>query len=339
MNRLRLGVIGFGIFGAWHAKAYASYDRAELRAVSDLNPDSRNSAEETYGVPTFENYADLLALPDVDAVSIVVPDHLHRDVCLAAANAGKHILVEKPLAIRLSEAHAIIQACEKNRIRLMVDFANRWNPPYVIARTKIIAGELGDILYVNMRLDDTLFVPTEMLGWAASSSVAWFLGSHTADLIRWLLNQEITSVSSISSKGALIARAIDTEDFFMTRLTFSGGAVANMQNSWVLPRGNATVFEFVSEIVGTNGRILINTSQPNLIKLINSSGVSHPDCMMFYEDNGLQQGFGYKPMQHFVDSVMDDRDFRVTVEDAMRNVAVVEAIHESAVQNGKLIPI
>src|SRR5271165_3023376 len=117
MNRLRLGVIGFGIFGAWHAKAYAGYKRAELRAVSDINPDSRKSAEETYDVPTFEDYADLLALPEIDAVSIVVPDHLHRNVCLAAANAKKHILVEKPLAIRSSDAQAIIDACQKNRIR------------------------------------------------------------------------------------------------------------------------------------------------------------------------------------------------------------------------------
>src|SRR5271166_5855691 len=89
MNRLRLGVIGFGIFGAWHAKAYAGYERAELRAVSDINPDSRKAAEETYGVPTFEDYADLLALPEIDAVSIVVPDHLHRNVCLAAAKRQK----------------------------------------------------------------------------------------------------------------------------------------------------------------------------------------------------------------------------------------------------------
>jgi predicted dehydrogenase len=339
MNRLRLGVIGFGVFGAWHAKAYASYERAELRAVSDVNPDSRKSAEETYGVPTFENYADLLALPDIDAVSIVVPDHLHRNVCLAAANAEKHILVEKPLAIHSSDARAIIEACERNRIRLMVDFANRWNPPYVVTRTKIMAGELGEILYANMRLDDTLFVPTEMLSWARSSSVAWFLGSHTADLLGWLLNQEITSVSSIASKRSLVARGIDTEDFFMTRLAFSGGAVANMQNSWVLPPGNATVFEFVSEVVGTKGRIQIDTSQPNLIKLINQSRVSHPDSMMFYEDNGLPEGFGYKPMQHFVDGIMDDQDFRVTVADALRNVLVVEAIHDSAAQNGKLIPI
>jgi predicted dehydrogenase len=339
MNKLRLGVIGFGIFGAWHAKAYANYERAELRAVSDLNPDSRKSAEETYGVPTFENYADLLALPDIDAVSIVVPDHLHRNVCLAAANAEKHILVEKPLAIHSSDAQAIIEACEKNSIRLMVDFANRWNPPYIIARTKIISGELGEILYANMRLDDTVFVPTEMLSWARSSSVAWFLGSHTADLLGWLLNQKITSVSSITSKRSLVARGIDTEDFFMTRLAFSGGAVANMQNSWVLPPGNATLFEFVSEVVGTKGRIQIDTSQPNLIKLINQSRVSHPDSMMFYEDHGLQEGFGYKPMQHFVDSILDDQDFRVTVADALTNVLVVEAIHDSAAQNGKLIPI
>jgi predicted dehydrogenase len=339
MNKLRLGVIGFGIFGAWHAKAYASYERAALCAVSDVNPDSRKSAEEAYSVPTFENYADLLALEDIDAVSIVVPDHLHRNVCLAAANAEKHILIEKPLAICLSDAQAIVEACEKNRIRLMVDFANRWNPPYVVARTKIIAGELGEILYANMRLDDTLFVPTEMLSWARSSSVAWFLGSHSADLLRWLLNQEITSVSSIASKRSLVAQGIDTEDFFMSRLAFSGGAVANMQNSWVLPAGNATVFEFVSEIVGTKGRIQIDTSQPNLIKLINQSRVSHPDSLMFYEDNGLQEGFGYKPMQHFVDSIIDDQDFRVTIADALTNVLVVEAIHDSAAQHGKLIPI
>jgi predicted dehydrogenase len=339
MNRLRLGVIGFGIFGAWHANAYASYERAELRAVSDVNPNSRKSAEETYGVPTFENYADLLARPDIDAVSIVVPDHLHRNVCLAAANAGKHILVEKPLAIHSADAQSISEACERNDIRLMVDFANRWNPPYVIARAKIMAGELGEILYANMRLDDTLFVPTEMLSWARSSSVAWFLGSHTTDLLGWLLNQEITSVSAVASKRSLVARGIDTQDFFMTRLAFSGGAVANMQNSWVLPPGNATVFEFVSEVVGTKARIQIDTSQSNLLKLINQSRVSHPDSMMFYEDSGRQEGFGYKPMQHFVDSIMDEQDFRITIADALKNVLVVEAIHHSAAQNGKLIPI
>ena len=125
--------------------------------------------------------------PAIHAVSIATPDHAHRDVAVACAEAGKHLLVEKPLATTVADAEAIVAASERAGVTLMVDFHNRLNPPMVAAREAVARGDIGKPVYVYARLSNTIAVPEDMLRWSGHSSALWFLGSHMADIVGWIL--------------------------------------------------------------------------------------------------------------------------------------------------------
>ena len=122
---------------------------------------------------------DQLASSDVDAVTIATPDHLHAEPTLAMLRAGKHVLVEKPLATSVSEALAMTEAAEASGLKLMVDFHARWHPLFMSAKGYVERGELGALVMAYARLSDTIHVPTEMLNWSGHSGPEWFLFPHT----------------------------------------------------------------------------------------------------------------------------------------------------------------
>jgi predicted dehydrogenase len=178
-----------GNWGELHARVYASTPGARLAAICDLNAERAREVSERLGsVPVYTDYREMLADPNVQAVSIVLPDMLHREAAIAAAQAGKHLLLEKPLATTEADCLAIIQAAEAAGVLLFVDFHNRWSPLFQALKQALDAGELGEPQYITYRLNDTIWVPTELLPWAGQSTVAWFLGSHSLDTLLWLLN-------------------------------------------------------------------------------------------------------------------------------------------------------
>src|SRR5262245_40238792 len=125
-GRLRIGVIGAGV-GALHLAAYAELPRVEIVALAGLDDDRVRRVAAEYHVPkTYREYEDLLAAPDIDAVSICLPNELHKPVSIAALQAGKHVLVEKPLARNAAEARDIIAAADELDRVLMVSFDKRY---------------------------------------------------------------------------------------------------------------------------------------------------------------------------------------------------------------------
>lgn len=336
MTQIRTAVIGVGTFGQWHARAYSELPGAKLVAVADLNAERAARVAEAYDVEAYQDYRALLQRKDIDAVSVVLPDHMHREACIDAARAGKHILVEKPLATSEEDALAIVEAVEQGGVRLMVDFANRWNPPFLHARRAIGDGEIGFPACVSLSLNDTLEVPLQMLRWSSESSVAWFLGSHCVDLLRWLLMDEVVALRAVSRSRILRERGIDTPDFYHTVLEFSRGTVVNLENSWVLPTANATVYEFEADIVGSGGRIQIDTAQHGCIRKT-TDRLSYPDVLMFNEVDGKLAGFGVLPMEHFLECLQQDLPFQVTMGDALQAVRLVAAIEDSAAAGGKVV--
>ena len=220
MKKTGFGVIGTGIVGgAWHAHVYHHLPQAELVAVCDLNESRAREIADRYGVPhVYTDYNKLLARPDIAAVSIATPDFAHREIAVAAAKAGKHILVEKPIATTVEDAEAILRAVDEAGVKLMVDFHNRVNPAFVTTRQAVLNGDLGELKYIYARLSNTTFVPTQMLPWASRSSALWFLASHTLDMSCWLLGDKPTRVYAVSRSGhAAGDLGIDTEPTFTCR--------------------------------------------------------------------------------------------------------------------------
>ena len=125
---------------------------------------------------------------------------------------------------------------KKYRVRVMVDLHNRWSPPFAEAKQRIENGELGTLRNAYFRLNDVKWVATDMLSWAAKSSILWFLGSHSFDTLQWLFNDHVTRVYAVSNRGVLDALNVHTEDVFLTTLEFAHGGIAHMEKRLDYPQ-------------------------------------------------------------------------------------------------------
>ncbi len=334
MKKVGFGVIGTGIVGgAWHAHVYHHLPQAELVAVCDLNAQRAGEIAERYDVSqVYTDYRDLLARADIAAVSIATPDFAHREIAVAAAKAGKHILVEKPLATTVEDAEAILQAVEEAGVTLMVDFHNRVNPAFVTAKQSVAAGDLGEIQYIYARLSNTTFVPTQMLPWASQSSALWFLASHTLDMSCWLLDDQPKRVYAVSRSGVLQSLGVDTQDFHVAIVEFERGAVVTLENCWILPETEPNVFNLKLQILGSDGVMYLNTSDNRTVEKYTRAGVSLPDTLGFTLDanSARLSGFVLEAVARFVDAVIDGAPVLASGAEAALVTRALTAIEASA---------
>lgn len=329
MGKTGFALIGAGLFGERHAQAYSRHHAVDFVAVCDLNLPRAEQVAEKYGAGyATDDLNRVLADPSVTAVSIATPDHLHRDVALAAAKAGKHLLVEKPLATTVEDAEAIVAAANAHRVTLMVDFHNRVNPPMVQARDAIRRGEIGSPRYVYARLSNTVMVPTEMLRWSGQSSALWFLASHMVDIVRWMLGDEPVRVYAVTRSGVLREMGVDTADFHVATVEFASGAVALFEHAWIMPRSHPTVKDLKVEILGSKGAINIDGSHNRTLELYGERA-TYPDLLA--PPTGLHlTGFVLDSIVHFIDTIVDGAPLIATGEDGVAVTRLLCAIEESA---------
>lgn len=333
------GVIGTGVWGETHLKAYSTHPGADLVCICDLDEDLLKRRADEYDVGCWTtDYEELLANDEIDAVSVVTPDFLHREIVVAAAQAGKHVLLEKPMATTVEDCQAMIDAAEANGVMLMVDFHNRWNPAMWGIKQEIISGGMGEPQMMTMRLNDTIYVPTEMLSWGGDSTVVWFLGSHAVDLVRWLFDDEVKRVYSVSGSNVLRARGIDTPDYFLTILELEGGGAAHIENCWIMSDEMPTVFDFKVEMVGSEGTAFADASSHRMLQTYTPEGPSYPDVAVVTEVQGVPAGFGIQSIRHFADCVISGAEPAVSPLDGLENTRVLVAIHQSA-ESGQPVEI
>ncbi len=268
MERVGFGVIGAGLFGENHALVYSRLPGVELVAVCDQNEERAREIAERYGARAhYTDYEKVLADPEIKAVSIATPDFAHAEIALAAAQAGKHILCEKPLATTVAEAQAIVDAAAQAGVKLMVDFHNRANPPFAAAREQVQSGAIGTPAYGYARLSNTTFVPLEMLSWANRTSALYFLGSHAVDIMRFILDDTVVRVQAVSRSGILQKLGVDAPDFHVAIAEFSRGAVVTFENAWILPQSQPMVYDFKVELLGSEGAIYLDPSHHGAVEL------------------------------------------------------------------------
>lgn len=252
---MRCGIVGAGLRGQMYARALANEPGVEVVAFAETSIAVASGARDAFGLPVEPSHRALLERHVPDLVIIATPDFAHRDAALAAANAGKHLLIEKPLAMNLSDAYAIRDAVREGGGACLVGFENRWNPHVVGAYRAIQAAAIGRHITSTATLSNTYYVPEHMLSWAAKSSPAWFLMPHTVDLVVWLSGRTPVSVMAVGSSGVLKARGIDTLDVVHALITFDDGTTASLSSAWTLPDGGDAIVDFRFQVIGTDGSI------------------------------------------------------------------------------------
>ncbi len=329
------GIIGVGIWGEMHARLLSQEPQVNLRAVCDLNESRAREVAEKYHVPNwYTNYEDLLKDDQIEAVSIATPDFAHAAAAIAAAQSGRHLLVEKPLATTLEECLDIIKAAKQAGVILMVDFHNRWSPPFFKAKQFLDEGELGDLKYTYFRLNDAIVVP-QYFPWTSKSSVLWFLGPHSIDTMRWLFQDEVRKVYAVKRKDILESMGIHTADFYALILQFEGGGVANLEHSWIVSKHNPSLFELKCELMASRGTVYIDTSTHRMMEVYTDvipDGYirSHlPDMTLSPVIHGRQLGFAMESIRHFVDCVYHGKQPIVNGVDGLRATEVILAAEKS----------
>lgn len=323
-------LVGAGLFGERHAQAYSRHPLVDFKYVCDLDESRAKRIAETYGAGKYTtNLDEVLADPDVVAVSIATPDHAHRAASIAAAQAGKHILVEKPLATTIEDAEAIIAAAKTAGVKLMVDFHNRANPPMVAARDAVARGDIGTPSYVYCRLSNTVAVPQDMLKWSSNSSALWFLGSHMIDVVGWILNDKPVKAYVVSRSGILRDLGVDAPDFHVATVEYSKGTVVVFEHAWILPRTYNTVKDLKLEFLGSRGAINIDGSHNRTMELYTSEKGTFPDMLVPPFGPHLT-GFVLDAVVHFVEAVLQDKPVLATGEEGLANTKIISALIEAA---------
>ena len=325
---IKLGIIGLGTMGALYARLAKQNRAVELRSVCDLDETRlRTLVDQFPGVTSYSDMQQMFVRESLDAVVITTPDFAHVQPVLAAAAARCHILLEKPLATSVAEARQMVAAIQQAGIRCLVAYTNRWTPPYVAVKDMLVQGQLGRLISLHARINNTRFTPTKMLSWASRSSPAWFLMTHALDLACWFAAEHVRTVYAVGSKGLLTGLGIDVYDTIQALFTFGSGVVASIESCWVLPEGMPLIFDFQYEIVGTASAAFVNTHD-QMVHLATQDRFVHPKTLLM-DYHGQLVGHSQQMFDSFVRAVEENQSPLVDEMDGYHNVAAIAAVHES----------
>lgn len=261
---LRLGLIGCGRISKNHFEAVAGLEDAKVMACCDIIEERARSAAEQYRIPFWTTrIEELLARQDVDAVSICTPSGLHPAHGILAAQAGKHVISEKPMGIRLADADAMIKACRENGVKLFVVLQNRLNPSIQLIRRALDKGRFGKIYMITAnvfwtRPQDYYDMAPWRGTWEFDGGAFMNQASHYVDLVQWLGGP----VDEVSAINGTLARHIEAEDTGAAILRFASGAIGSMNVTTLTYPKN---LEGSITVIGENGTVRIGGIAVNKI--------------------------------------------------------------------------
>ena len=249
-----VGIIGAGAYGAQHAEALKALPDARLIAASRTNAAALAEFSDRFGVRGYTDYRDLLADPEITIVVIATPHHQHTAIAEAAAAAGKHILLEKPMAPSLAECDHIIAAVRAANVKLMLGHVNRFAHSYRVAKQMIESGEMGSVVMGTGAMQKFWFEPNRRdwhLDRARGGGVWLTVGVHPLDRLTWLIGSPIVSVSAQFGTHFHDMNADDTGMVFVRYANGAAGTVISTGYSIGAPKHS-------TELTCTRGMLTID---------------------------------------------------------------------------------
>lgn len=327
-DKLRVAIVGAGIMGRGNAQALSGERDVVVTAVmSRTKATAQDLADNHKDAPrVLDTLDEVLRSDDIDAVVLTTPDHLHGDMMVRAAEAGKHILVEKPFTTNVEEADRAVEAIRKAGVVAMCLFNHRWVPAY--AQAKDLTTQLGEAVVGYARKNDTIYVPTKMLTWADRTTSAWFLSSHDIDLMNWLVDDQVKRVYATARWGVLRERGIDTPDAVQIQAEYSRGATATFESAWVYPETFPTMVDSYVTLACEGGVVQLDRQKENVV-LATHDTYAYPRNMLQRVMHGVPAGAYRDAIGHFVDCCLTGSEPLISVESSRHVTAVLAAAHES----------
>ena len=320
-NTLRTGVIGCGGLGPSEAKISHEMEGVELVGVADVNIESAQAVADEHGVKAFSNHGDLLD-EKLDAVLVVTPTWTHREICVEAANAGVAVFCEKPMALKLEDCDAMIDAASKNGVPLMLGFVMRYWPTYVEMHKRLENGDIGELKLVwATRLSGRS--PVGVGAWRLSRDLVggtWSSSVHELDLVLWM-GGAVDSVHGNATFGTFANT--DIEDTFISTLNFKNGAIGSLHSSQIYPAGASNF-----GIAGTKGALHVDRHSGMRL-------ATHDGKREEVEVEGNRVGMRNQ-LAAFYDSVRNGTTPSPDGHDGRRALEVCVATFQSAEQGGDI---
>lgn len=232
----KIAIIGAGGMAAYHAKGFREAG-AEIVALADVNAAAAEKAAAKHGIPrVFSDVAELLRQPDLDAVSIIVPNKFHAPLALQALKAGKHVFCEKPFALGAAAARRMVRACTERGLRLGVGHERRFEPAVQALAAKVRAGELGTLLHIDGHWSHNTMTRPSAPGWrqdAAQAPCGSFTatGIHVTDLMQSIAGR----VAEVDAREAKRSDKFPGRDVLVARLQFASGVTGQLANLAATP--------------------------------------------------------------------------------------------------------
>lgn len=334
MAPVGIGILGTGMIARYHAHAIAATPEARLVAVCREDATRAAQAEADFGVPCETSLQSFLTRQDLDAICICTPSGLHAQQTIAAAQAGKHVLVEKPLALNLADADAMLTACQNANVLLAVALQRRTDPQFIAIHEAIAAGELGRLVLGNVTIPyvrpQSYYDSADWRGtWALDGGGALMnQGVHLIDLLLWFMGD----LAAVQAEAGTLAHEIEVEDCITAALRFQNGALGSI----VATTAAAPGFPHRVEVYGTLGGVQIEGE-----RILRWEGGGSQRSSTTDDIGPTAAGAGAKPtgistvghtliMQDFVEAIQSGRPPLVPGEEGRRSLAAVLDIYAAA---------
>jgi UDP-N-acetyl-2-amino-2-deoxyglucuronate dehydrogenase len=339
---IKFGLLGCGRIAKRHSDLLGGghIAGAKLVAVCDEVHERADAIATRFGVQAFYNIDDLLGQKGLDAVSVLTPSGMHPAHVIAAAKAGRNVIVEKPMALRLEDADTMIRACDAAGVKLFVVKQNRFNVPVVKAREALDAGRFGRLILGTVRVrwcrDQAYYDQDKWRGtWAYDGGVLANQASHHVDMLEWFFGD----VVSVHARAATALVKIETEDTAVATLKFKNGALGIIEaTTAVRPKD----LEGSLSILGEKGAVEIAGFAVNKIRhwRFTEELPSDADVMEKFSVNPPNvYGFGHQAYyQHVVKCLNDQSSALVDGLQGRKSLELISALYES-IETGKEVSL
>ncbi len=327
---VRWGVIGLGWFGEVHADNLAEMPDIELTALCTRRPERLAEIADRLDVEKrYTDYQQLLADPDVDAVSVTTHFYDHRQITIDALRAGKYVLLEKPMAPTVADCDQIVKAAEETGGLFMVGHICRFDPRVALAKEAIEQGRIGKIISMHARRN-----LSKAIGSLVLDDISALMGDgiHDADLMLWFSQANVQTVYAQEVHPG--QHKHPDGGWSIARL--DNGAVAVVESVWHLPESTPYAIDARLEVIGTEGALYINCGEAGL-EIHDAAGVKMPDTMYWPRPFGRYAGVLQEELRYFANCVRSgETPTRITPGESRAAVAWMAAATESA-QSGSVI--
>ena len=333
MKQLNIGIIGAGRIGKVHMQSITyNVPTAKVLGITDVFKDGLQELADKYGIEkVYDDYKEMLADKDIDAVLVCSSTDTHADISIEAAKAGKHVFCEKPVDLTPEKVQAVIDAVAEAGVKLQVGFNRRFDHNFAHVRSLINEGKVGNLELIKITSRDPEPPPAEYA--AVSGGMFLDMTIHDFDMARFLAGSDVTEV--YANATCLVDPAIGEAgdvDTAIINLKFENGALGVIDNS----RRAAYGYDQRIEVFGSKGAAMAANDTPTNVTVMNAEGVTTDKPLYFFLERYMQSF--RDEMVQFVDAVLNDKETPTTGVDGLNSILVALAAKKS-VKEGRPVKI